>query len=632
MVAVGVAAAALFGAVSAARAEPVIYVLPPGPIPPSLLKEPFALGLYVPGAGGQISRGSTIASLVRGKVENALLGGKPGGKPIAELYFGVAPPGAQLPIVYVQLPSSGEHHNTKRYRVAFVGGGYRGILTSESTRIRGLVSVADIAPSLVDLRQGRTPTIRSQRDDDAAADLRDLETRLSRVHKDRGWTLAIVVLALVALALARPRAAVLVGAAAVTTSLLLSWAGATRFWLVVPAMAGLSVVLAIASSWRRLWLPPVVAAFLLVFAILLAADPELNSLAVLGARPDGGGRFYGIGNQVETLLLPPVIAAVAAGGMRWLVPLGVLALVTIGWSKAGADGGGLLVYAAALAVLAVRMRELAFTPRRVVVVGAGVVVLAVALVGVDAALGGSSHVTHAVGTGPGSLLGDLGHRLHLSWKSATKSAYTILLFLASAAVLVLMATMRSRRPTVDAMLVAVALSLLVNDTPVDVIGLGAIGCAALLRWESVDSRPMRRGALTAASVVAVLALAGCGSEGTTQPVAQTVVGTIQQEAPGKAIFVNQGCGACHTYGPAGPDANGKIGPDLDKLATYAKQAKQPLAKFVDESIVDPNKYVGKQCPPSGTAPCPKNVMPQSYKSLPSSDLKALVDFLTKPQG
>jgi cytochrome c551/c552 len=621
---VGLALVTLAGAVSTARAGPAIYVLPPGPIPAPSGAEPFALGLYVPGAGGQISRASTIASLVRGKVENARLGGVPGGKPVAELHFGVAPADAPRPVVYVQLPPSGEHHNTKRYRVAFVGGNYHGILTSGSTRIRGLVSVADIAPSLLDLRAGRTPTIRSQSDSDPADDLRELDTRLSRVHNDRGWVYVVVILMLAALVLIRPPAAVLFGAAAVTASLLLSWAGATRFWVVIPAMAALSAVLATVGSLRRRWLPPLVAAFLFAFLIVLAADPELNSLAVLGARPDGGGRFYGIGNQVETLLLPPVVAAAAVGGMRWLLPLGALALVTVGWSKAGADGGGLLVFATALAVLAVRLHGLALTPRRLALIGAGVIALGLALVGVDAALGGSSHVTHAVGTGPGSLLGDLGHRLHLSWKSATSSAYNIGLFLASVAALVWMATMRPRPPTVDAMLIAIGVSLLVNDTPVDVVGLGALGCAALLRWESVDSRPMRRGALTAAFAVAVLAVAGCGSEGTVRPVARTVVGTIQAEAPGKAIFTNQGCGACHTYAPAGPEANGKIGPDLDKLPTYATQAKQPLATFVDESIVDPNKYVQPGYP--------KNVMPKSYKTLPASDLKDLVDFLTKPQG
>jgi cytochrome c551/c552 len=253
------------------------------------------------------------------------------------------------------------------------------------------------------------------------------------------------------------------------------------------------------------------------------------------------------------------------------------------------------------------------------------VAVAGALIGLDAALGGSSHVTHAVGSGPGSLFGDLGHRLHLSWVSATSSAYNIGLFLASLAVLVWIGTRTPRYAAVDAILVALAVSLIVNDTPVYVIGWGTLGCLALWRFETVDSRPMRRGLLTATCAVAVLALtAGCGSQGVTSAKPSTVVGTVKQEAPGKAIFINQGCGACHTYGPAGSAANGTIGPDLDKLPQYATQAKQPLAKFVHDSIVDPNKYVQKGYP--------KNVMPKSYASLPPADLQALVDFLSKPQG
>src|SRR6185295_20015682 len=141
-----------------------------------------------------------------------------------------------------------------------------------------------------------------------------------------------------------PRAAVLAGAAAVSASLLLSWVGATRLTVVVIAMAVLTAGLAVAGSLRRRFVPLVVAGFLVALAVVLAVDPELNSLAVLGARPDGGGRFYGIGNQGETLLLPPVLVAVAIGGLRWLLPLAALGLVAIGWSKAGADGGGLLVF------------------------------------------------------------------------------------------------------------------------------------------------------------------------------------------------------------------------------------------------------------------------------------------------
>jgi cytochrome c551/c552 len=606
---------------TALAAGPVIHVVPPGQTPPG------ALGLYVAGAGGTVTRAGAIASLERGKLENALLGGKPGGKVKVTLVHAAA----NGPAVYVQLPPAGTESNTHRYLVSVDAPGYSGILTSGSTRIDGLVSIPDITQTAVALARGRKADIHAV--SGSRADLTRLDRRLRRVHHVRGWTLTVVALTLLALALVRPRAGVVFGATAVTVALWLEWTGTTRFWEVLLWMSLAPAALAYLVTLRLRWIPYVVGLFFASFLLVLALWPETHALAVLGARPDGGGRFYGIGNQVETLVLPPLLAAVVVGGLRWLLPLGALALVTVAWSKAGADGGGLIVYAAALAVLMLRLSPARVTWRRAALAGACVVVLAFALVGIDAALGGSSHVTHAVGGGPGSLLGDFGHRLHISWASATKSSYNIALFLASAALLVWIGTRTPRHAGVDAMLVALVVSLLVNDTPVDVIGLGALGCLALLRFESVDSRPMRRGAaLTAVCAAAVLALAGCGSQGTTTASPQTVVGTVKQESPGKAIFTAQGCGSCHTYSPAGPDAKGQIGPDLDKLADYAKQAKQPLKEFVTKSIVDPNAYVGKQCPPSGTAPCPKNVMPKSYASLPANDLKDLVDFLTTPQG
>jgi mono/diheme cytochrome c family protein len=609
--------ATLVGVTAAAQARPKLYVVSPGTL--QQLQQQAAVGLYVAGAGGRISRAGAIASLERGEVENALLGGKPGGKVLVDLVF-AQPVGGRA--VVVTLPPPGEQSNTRRYSVAIVG--QRGILTSHSTRIRGLVALPDITKTAVALAEGRKPPIRAQRSSNPSSELQALDTRLTRVHRDRGWVLLAVVLTIAGVAFVLPRAAVLAGAAAVTASLLLSWWGTTRLAVVIPALIALTVVIAVVAAARRRYVPAAVVLFLVVFTAVLATDSELNSLAVLGARPDGGGRFYGVGNQVETLVLIAVLAAAAIGGLRWLVPLAALSLVAIGWSKAGADGGGLVVYAAALAVLAMRLRGLALTPRRVAALAAGVVLLVLAFVGLDALVGGSSHVTHAVGTGPDSLLGDLGHRLHLSWKSATRSWYSVLLFLVSAAALVVMGLLRPRRPTIDALLVGIAVSLIVNDTPVDVIGIGAIGCVALTRFESVDSRRMRRGASTAAFALFVLALAGCGSEGVTTATPNTVVGSVQQAAPGKAIFLAQGCGQCHTYGPAGSAANGKIGPDLDKLSQYAKQAKQQLEPFTHESIVEPDKYVQPGYP--------KGVMPKSYKSLPESDLTALVDFLTKPQG
>jgi cytochrome c551/c552 len=119
----------------------------------------------------------------------------------------------------------------------------------------------------------------------------------------------------------------------------------------------------------------------------------------------------------------------------------------------------------------------------------------------------------------------------------------------------------------------------------------------------------------------VLVLAGCGSRGTTKPLPETVIGTVQAEAPGKGIFTAQGCNGCHTYQPAG--STGTIGPDLDKLPQYAKKAGKPLDAFVTESIVHPGAYIEKGYP---------NAMPKSYVTLPKSDIDALVDFLTKPSG
>jgi cytochrome c oxidase subunit 2 len=89
--------------------------------------------------------------------------------------------------------------------------------------------------------------------------------------------------------------------------------------------------------------------------------------------------------------------------------------------------------------------------------------------------------------------------------------------------------------------------------------------------------------------------------------------------PGLAAFNSNGCSACHTFKPAGSTAT--TGPDLDNLPSYARRAGKPLAAFVRESIVDPNAYIEKGYQPG--------IMPTTFKSLPKSQLDALVQFLTK---
>jgi len=88
---------------------------------------------------------------------------------------------------------------------------------------------------------------------------------------------------------------------------------------------------------------------------------------------------------------------------------------------------------------------------------------------------------------------------------------------------------------------------------------------------------------------------------------------------GKALFTSLGCASCHTFKPAGSTA--KIGPDLDKLAEYAGQAKRgSLTQFTAESITDPSAYVQPGYP--------DGVMPKTFGNLPKTQLADLVAFLT----
>ncbi|HEX6490895.1 MAG TPA: cytochrome c oxidase subunit II [Gaiellaceae bacterium] len=91
--------------------------------------------------------------------------------------------------------------------------------------------------------------------------------------------------------------------------------------------------------------------------------------------------------------------------------------------------------------------------------------------------------------------------------------------------------------------------------------------------------------------------------------------------PGLAVFKSAGCSNCHTFKPAG--STGTTGPDLDNLTRYARRAGQPLKPFIRESILVPNAYIEK-----GYSP---NIMPNTFKSLPKSQLAALIRFLVQGQ-
>jgi mono/diheme cytochrome c family protein len=102
---------------------------------------------------------------------------------------------------------------------------------------------------------------------------------------------------------------------------------------------------------------------------------------------------------------------------------------------------------------------------------------------------------------------------------------------------------------------------------------------------------------------------------TTETTGTTTTTTEQppgSPAAGRAVFTSAGCGACHTFAPAG--TSGSVGPDLDE----ALQGKD--AEFIRQSIVDPNAEIAQ-----GYS---AGVMPQNFgQELSPEQLDDLVAFL-----
>jgi mono/diheme cytochrome c family protein len=87
--------------------------------------------------------------------------------------------------------------------------------------------------------------------------------------------------------------------------------------------------------------------------------------------------------------------------------------------------------------------------------------------------------------------------------------------------------------------------------------------------------------------------------------------------PGAQVFVNNGCGGCHTFAAA--EQGGVTGPNLDEVLPGESEA------AVKQMITDPNAEIEKGYPP--------NVMPQDYEQeLSPKELEDLVKYLLENAG
>ena len=433
----------------------------------------------MPGAGPDTSREQALAALVQGEVRNSLRGDLPEEPPLINVDELAGAP--EPPYILVALPKGGTQPNDRRYPVVVVAPGYRGILLSDSTRIPGLVSIADIAPR----RSARSGALGSQPDSDPAATLADLDARIDDHNDSRVPAGLLAGLILIALALLWPKAALLGFGAALLANLALGLAEVSSFWptLVVIGLAaaagGPLLALALRSDLAvGLFLAGIVAAYL----VALGVDGSAVALSPFG--PSQNSRFYGLSNFLETMLLVPALGGAVFLWRRlgWpaFAAIALLSFIAVAGNRFGADGGGAIVLAVAFPLLAILLAGL--RGRRLVVAAGTAVAVAAGLLVLDAVTGPESHVSRALDSGPSGIAADLRDRVELSWERVSQQAGIAAVVAVCLPVLVILVVrlLRSdapleRRALPLAYAAALATSLVVNDSPNDVLTAGLVG-------------------------------------------------------------------------------------------------------------------------------------------------------------
>ncbi len=447
-----------------------------------------AVGLMRPGVGPTTSHRSAFAELVRGAEVNSHIGGTPPGKPLIGTEEERTPyvsTWCNMCIV-VQLPARvGTQTNDKLYRVAIVGQGYHGLLVSPTTHIPGLLSIVDIAPSA---QGGRHATGLSWVSaTNAVGRLNSLGQQISANNRLKTTALWIVAGLLLLLALLGSRAAVTAVPAALLVNLGL---GVTQVsnevLLVVGILAGTALLaFALARVCRSddsLLL--LYGGVVFLYAAAMVTHPAWQAINPFG--PTQNSRYWGIGNQVETLLLVPLLAGAVLARRRFgpagFLLFGVFGLVVMTDNRLGADGGGAIVLGVALAVLGWRLFRLRLGGFVALLAGSALAVLWLVQRGLSQP--GPDHLRSAFSGNGLGLLSSLASRLPLSYLPALQAwTYVVPLLLVLTAAFVVAwrkAHVPATRDLLLALGVALVTSLLINDSAAYELagGIAVIGAAA----------------------------------------------------------------------------------------------------------------------------------------------------------
>jgi hypothetical protein len=445
-----------------------------------------AVGLLVPGVGPTTNLRQSLAELERGAEVNARLGGVPAGPRLILASDATGKPTGCCEII-VQLPPAGNPvANDKRYPIVVLGRGYHGLLTSPTTRIPGLVSIVDIAPTALGRGVGSLSSVPSP---DPVTSLESLNLQIHANNRLKLPALIVVACFIALLAAVRPRAATTAVPAALLTSIALGAAQVTNevailTVLIIGTVAGGLWLAGVCNTDGKLLL--LLLGIIAVHLWLLASRPEWVAVTPLGPTQDS--RFWGIGNQLETLLLAPLLVGAALAAKRFgavgFAAFALLALVFVTDNRFGSDGGGAIVLGVAFAFLGARTLRLGVRGFATLLLAGAAIVLG--LVSYNLRGPGPDHLRSAFGHGLSGLIEVARNRVPLAYAPAVHD-WTMLLpltiwFVVALALAIRFARRRATRDLVFALGLAIATSLLVNDSAAYELTGGVAALAAVARF------------------------------------------------------------------------------------------------------------------------------------------------------
>ncbi|MDX6720063.1 MAG: hypothetical protein QOJ63_2317 [Solirubrobacteraceae bacterium] len=314
----------------------------------------------------------------------------------------------------------------------------RGMLTSQTTRLQGIVAAIDIPVTILRALDVTVPAgvkgqpIRAEGTRDAAA-LVAIEARLRVVSGRRTPTLAALLFSWAALTLALGvladrrgvRAGMRIGGLAMLwvlpVLLFTGWIAPSRFVeiaIVVGGSFGLGALTDRFVRWPRGPLVPA-AVSVIAYGVDLAFGSKLIIRSLLGVNPRSGSRFYGLGNELEATLVVMLLVALGALLMRRadfarapapfgagpgrsrrgaaiVAIAGVVAAVFVGAGQLGADVGGVITLGGGIAVMTLLMAPGTPSRRMIVLALLAPVVGLAALAALDLATGGDGHFTRTI--------------------------------------------------------------------------------------------------------------------------------------------------------------------------------------------------------------------------------------------